>query len=107
MRLPLALLIPAAIALGAPAHAEPDGDDKALISALQRSGISYDSPVQAITSAKAVCAFLNSGETGLEIIKDLKDNNPGMTMDRAAAFVVIASNTYCPEHLVPTPRQAG
>lgn len=104
MRLLVALLLPAAIALSAPAHGEPDGDDTAFLSALAKAGFSFNTPSQAVTAGKTVCGLLGNGETAIEVLKDLKDNNPGMTMDRAAAFAVIASNAYCPEHLTPTPK---
>ncbi|BAX91757.1 DUF732 domain-containing protein [Mycobacterium shigaense] len=107
MKLLPALLIPAAIALAAPAQADLDGDDGAFLNRLQKAGIAYNSPAQVVTSAKAVCALLSNGETAIEILKDLKDTNPGMTLDRAAAFTVIAANAYCPEHLVPTPKPAA
>jgi Protein of unknown function (DUF732) len=95
------LVAVAAIGLAAPAHAEPEGDDAAFLAALGRSGITYASPGQAIASAKAVCGLMGRGETGLQVVSDVRDQNPGMTMDAAAKFAAIASDTYCPQHLTP------
>jgi hypothetical protein len=68
---------------------------------LSSSGITYSSPGQVIASAKAVCGLLGRGETGLQVVSDIKDQNPGMTMDAAAKFAALASSAYCPHHLTP------
>lgn len=107
MRPPVAMVVATAIAFSASAHAEPDGDDTAFVGALVKAGFTFNSPGQAITSAKTVCRLLGNGESGIEVLKDLKDNNPGMTLDRAAAFTVLAANAYCPEHLTPAPKPAN
>ncbi|OBG44307.1 hypothetical protein A5672_09945 [Mycobacterium alsense] len=94
----------AAIGLAAPAHAEPDGpgqDDTAFLAALDHAGFTYSSPGQVIASAKAACGLMSKGETGLQVVHDIKDQNPGMTMDGAARFAAIVANNYCPEHLTP------
>jgi Protein of unknown function (DUF732) len=92
-----------AIALAAPGHGEPQGDDGAFLASLNGAGITYNSPAQAIASAKAVCGLMARGETGLQVVSDVKDQNPGMSMDAAAKFAALASNAYCPEHLTPKP----
>jgi hypothetical protein len=89
------------IGLAAPASAEPEGDDAAFLAALRNAGLTYSSPSQAIASAKAVCGLMGRGETGLQVVNDIKNENPGMSLDAAAQFAAIASNTYCPEHLTP------
>jgi len=89
------------ISFAAPVHAEPDGDDAAFLANLSDSGITYSSPSQAIASAKAVCGLMGRGETGLQVVSDIKDQNPGMTMDGAAKFAALASSAYCPHHLTP------
>ncbi|MEE2855501.1 MAG: DUF732 domain-containing protein [Actinomycetota bacterium] len=83
------------------AHAEPDGDDAAFLANLSNSGITYSSPSQVIASAKAVCGLMGRGETGLQVVSDIKEQNPGMTMDGAAQFAALASSAYCPHHLTP------
>lgn len=102
MRLLLALLgAIGTISFAALAHAEPEGDDGAFLANLNSSGITYSSPGQVIASAKAVCGLLGRGETGLQVVSDIKEQNPGMTMDAAAKFAALASSAYCPHHLTP------
>lgn len=104
MRMLLALLGTfAVIGLAAPAHAEPReygvADDAGFISALRASDIGFNSPDQAIASAKAVCMCLDNGESGLELIHDLKVRNPAITMEHASTFAVLAAKFYCPHQL--------
>jgi hypothetical protein len=103
MRLLLTLLgVSAMIGLAAPAYADPDeisGDDNGFLAALRQVGIDYSSPGQAITSGKAVCTCLNNGESGLELIHDVKTHNPGMDMEVASNFAMISAKFYCPQHL--------
>ncbi|AKN17104.1 DUF732 domain-containing protein [Mycobacterium haemophilum] len=100
MRLLLVLLgATAMIGLAVPAYADPDGDDAGFIAALQQTDIGFSNPGQAVASAKAVCTCLNNGESGLELIQDLKTHNPQITMDHAAKFAVLAAKYYCPQQL--------
>jgi hypothetical protein len=103
MRMLLALLgVSALIGLAAPAFADPDeisGDDPGFLAALRDSDIGFGSPAQAITSAKAVCTCLNNGESGLEVIHDLKTHNPAITMEHASKFAVLSAQYYCPHQL--------
>lgn len=91
------------IGLAAPAHAEPQeyglGDDAGFIGALRDSDIGFNSPDQAIASAKAVCMCLDNGESGLELVHDLKVRNPAITMEHASKFAVLAAKFYCPHQL--------
>ena len=101
----LALLgVSAMIGLAAPAYADPDpapapADDAGFLAALQQDDIAYPSPAQAITSARAVCECLNNGESGLELVHDVKSHNPGITMDEASQFALLSAKYYCPHHL--------
>lgn len=90
-----------AISFAAQANAEPEGDDAAFLASLGNSGITYSSPGEVIASAKAVCGLMGRGETGLQVVSDIKEQNPGMTLDAAATFAALASNAYCPHHLTP------
>ncbi|WP_170322128.1 DUF732 domain-containing protein [Mycobacterium bohemicum] len=104
MRALLALLgVSVAIGFAAPAYAAPppgpDGDDAGFLAALQKVGISYASPDAAVASAKAVCTCLNNGEAGLELVHDVKSHNPGMDMENASNFAMIAAKFYCPQQL--------
>jgi Protein of unknown function (DUF732) len=90
------------IGLAAPAYADPDdatGDDAGFLSALQKVGIHYPGPAQAITAGKSVCGCLNNGESGLELVHDVKIRNAGFTMEDASDFAIIAAKYYCPQQL--------
>ncbi|EUA42645.1 hypothetical protein I553_6505 [Mycobacterium xenopi 4042] len=86
-----------------PAHGDPgaeDGtDNAAFLASLRKAGITYHNADQAITAAKAVCGLIDNGESGLEVLKDLKTTNPGFTTDGAAQFAAIAARSYCPQQL--------
>jgi hypothetical protein len=104
MRLLLALLgVSAVIGLAAPAYGDPppvvDGDDAGFLAALQQAGITYSSPDQAIASGRAVCTFLNNGESGLQVVHDVKAHNPGFDMESASNFAIISAKFYCPHQL--------
>jgi hypothetical protein len=105
MRLLLALLgVSAMIGLAAPAYGDPqpgppDGDDAGFLAALHQAGISYSNPDQAVTSGRAVCTCLNNGESGLELVHDVKSHNPGFDMESASNFAMIAAKFYCPHQL--------
>jgi Protein of unknown function (DUF732) len=104
MRALLALLgASVAIAIAAPAYADPppppQGDDGGFLAALHQVGISYSSPDAVITSGRAVCTCLDNGESGLELVHDVKTHNPGMDMENASNFAMIAAKFYCPHHL--------
>ncbi|BBY56639.1 DUF732 domain-containing protein [Mycobacterium koreense] len=103
-----ALGVAAVIGLAAPAGAEPGTDgtpgsqDDGFIDALRAAGITFPDPAQAVSAAHTMCGLADSGEPGLEILHDLKVNNPGISTDGAAEFAAIAANTYCPHELAPT-----
>jgi hypothetical protein len=92
-----------AIGCAAPAYADPppppQGDDAGFLAALRQVGISYSSPDAAVASGKAVCTCLNNGESGLELVHDVKVRNPGMDMENASNFAMIAAKFYCPHQL--------
>jgi hypothetical protein len=99
----LALLgVSAVIGLAAPAYADPEpapADDAGFLAALQQAGITYSGPASVIASAQAVCTCLDNGESGLELVHDVKTHNPGFTMDAASQFALISAKYYCPHHL--------
>ena len=103
MRLLLAVLgVSTAIGFAAPAYGDPgasDGNDAAFLTALRQVGISYPSPDQAIGAGRSVCGCLNNGESGLELVHDLKTHNPGFTMEDASDFAMVAAKFYCPQQL--------
>lgn len=100
----LALLgVAAMVGFAAPVSAdpapEPDGDDGGFLSALQQSGFTFGSPVSAVAAARAVCSCLNNGESGLELVHDVKSHNPGMDMEMASNFALLSAKFYCPHQL--------
>jgi len=104
MRTLLALLgFSAAICLAGPAHGGPppipNGDDAGFLAALHQAGISYASPDAAVSAGRAVCSCLNNGESGLALIHDVKTHNPGLSMDSASNFAMVAAKFYCPHQL--------
>lgn len=103
MRLLLAALgISAVIGFAAPAYADPpppDGDDASFLAALRTAGIGYSNPDAAVASGRAVCSCLNNGESGLELVHDVKAHNPGFDMENASNFAMIAAKYYCPHQL--------
>src|ERR1700691_3060585 len=105
MRLLLALLVVLAmIGISTPADSDPppaplDGDDAGFLAALHQVGITYSNPGQAIMSGKAVCTCLNNGESGLELVHDVKTHNPGFDMENASNYAMISAKFYCPHQL--------
>ncbi|WP_036457547.1 MULTISPECIES: DUF732 domain-containing protein [unclassified Mycobacterium] len=103
MRSVLAILgIAAVIGCAAPAYADPgdgDGGDAAFLSDLRAAGLTFAGSDQAIVAGHAVCSMANNGETGLQVVKQLTADNPGLTMDGAAKFAAVSANAYCPQHL--------
>jgi len=100
----LALLgAPLMIGLAAPAYADPppvpDGDDGGFISALHQAGFSFASTDAAVGAGRAVCSCLNNGESGLEVVHDVKMRNPGMDMEMASNFALLSAKYYCPHQL--------
>jgi len=94
--------VSAMIGLASPAYADPEpapADDAGFLAALQQDGITYASPAQAIGSAHAVCECLDNGETGLDLVHDVKTHNPGFNMDAASQFALLSAKYYCPHHL--------
>ena len=103
MRMLLAVLgVSTAIGLAAPAYAAPgdvSGDDAGFLAALQQVGIKYPSPDAAVRAGKSVCGCLNNGESGLELVHEVKTRNAGFTMEDASDFAMIAAKFYCPQQL--------
>jgi hypothetical protein len=102
MRPLLALLgVSTMIGLAAPAYGDPNGgaDDVGFLASLRSAGITYTSPDGAIAFAKTVCVSMGSGESGLQVVQDLKTNNPALTTDHASKFVAISAKYYCPQQL--------
>ena len=90
-----------------PAYADPDtgspaadpAADAAFLANLRAVGLTSAADDQAIVAGHAVCSMANNGETGLQVVKQLAADNPGLTLDGAAQFAAAAANAYCPHHL--------
>ena len=110
MKLLLALLsVPMGIVVTVPAHAEPGvedapaADNSVFLSSLRQIGISFNDPDQAITAGQAVCGLIDRGESGLQVLSDLRTANPALTINDAAHFATIAAKSYCPQQLDASP----
>lgn len=91
-----------AIALAAPAYSDPPdvaGDDAGFLGALRQVGIHFPNPDGAVGAGKSVCGCLNNGESGLELVHDVKARNPGFNMEDASDFAMISAKFYCPHQL--------
>ena len=113
MRLILLLAsVAAAIGTAAPAYADIDSKDQVFLVALNQAGLTYLNPARAIAAAKTVCNLVDQGMTGVEIVKDLQQLNPGFEDSGAAKFTAIAATAYCPKSLTsedqsPVPKSGG
>ncbi|MGA7134715.1 MAG: DUF732 domain-containing protein [Mycobacterium sp.] len=94
------------IVFAVPAHAEPGLDEspteennETFLADLQKVGIGFGDPRQAISAGQAVCAHIHNGMSGLHLIKHLQENNPALTENGAAQFATISAKAYCPRQL--------
>ncbi|TAM68988.1 DUF732 domain-containing protein [Mycobacterium sp.] len=93
------------VALGgaaALAQADPagnSGSDASFLAALNRAGITYQSPAIAVGVGKRACELMDQGHPQVDVIHNMSLSNPGFTVDGAAQFTMIAANAYCPQHL--------
>lgn len=107
MKLLLALVgVLLGIVAAAPAYAEPgvdepptDDNNEVFLSDLNQIGINFQDPNQAIGAGKAVCGLISRGVSGLQLVNDIRDNNPALTSKDAARFATISAQAYCPRTL--------
>ena len=85
----------AAIALAAPARA--DDTDQAFLAELDKAGITYADPDQAVTAGKTVCSLKDGGMSDDDVVKNLTEQNSGFVQEKAAKFATVATNAYCPK----------
>ena len=96
------VLISAVLSIGptAPAWADSDnGDDQAFLADLTKAGITYQSAERAIAAGRKVCDLANGGTSQVDILRNIRDLNPGFSTDGAARFAEAAANAYCPDRL--------
>jgi Protein of unknown function (DUF732) len=97
------------IVFGVPAQADPgieeppsNDNNGVFLSDLQKVGIGFSDPNQAVSAGQAVCACIHNGMSGLHLLKHLQENNPGLTENGAAEFATISAKSYCPRQLDET-----
>lgn len=109
-KLPAPVVATAAIILAASAYAEPGAveagaveasavDAHEFIDSLHKVGITFTDEGQAVTAGNAVCGLAANGESGLELLTDLRNANPTLSINGAAQFAAIAARSYCPQQL--------
>ncbi|WP_297593845.1 DUF732 domain-containing protein [Mycobacterium sp.] len=97
------------IGLAAPAQADPaanSGSDASFLAALNKAGITYQSPATAVGVGKRACELMDQGHPQVDVIHNMSSSNPGFTVDGAAQFTMIAASAYCPQHLGQSVSQA-
>src|ERR1700742_4955762 len=90
------------LVLAVPAHSEtgldePSSDENngSFIADLQKVGIGFSDPAQAVSAGQAVCGCLHNGMGG----QHLQESNPALTESGAAQFATISAKAYCPKQL--------
>ena len=102
------------IIFAVPAHSEPGIDEPpgndnnaTFLADLNKVGIGYSDPNQAVSAGQAVCACIHNGMSGLHLLKHLQENNPALTENGAAQFATISAKSYCPKQLDETEEPGG
>jgi Protein of unknown function (DUF732) len=57
----------------------------------------------AINDARRICARYSGGESEQQIIQDVLQGSPGMSLDTASSFADTAISVYCPDGYVDHP----
>lgn len=96
------------IALAVPAHADPDADDlsaaqnQGFLTSLRQLGIGFADSDRAVLAGRSVCGFIDRGASGLQLLNDIRSENPALSISGAAQFATIAAKSYCPQQIEPT-----
>ena len=92
------------LALAVPAHSEPGLDEPAsdenngsFLADLNKVGIGFSDPAQAVSAGQAVCGCLHNGMGGLHLIQHLQESNPALTESGAAQFATISAKVDLPQ----------
>jgi len=51
--------------------------------------------------------LLSHGESGLQLVSDLKDNNPALNTNGAVQFATISAKSFCPQQLGAAEKPSG
>jgi hypothetical protein len=84
-------------ALATSASAVASTADDTFIAQMKAVGVTFDSPQAAVKTGHQVCKDLAAGQSGTEIAREILSQTD-LTTKQAAAFVVNATNIYCPQY---------
>lgn len=91
------------IGVAAPVQADPgitdSGSDASFLAALRQAGVTFGNGGTAVAAAKAACGLMDQGQPEIDVVKNLTEQNPGLTISGAAKFTAIAASAYCPQYL--------
>ena len=90
--------VASALGLAAPAHAEP-GVDASFVDALNKAGISFNDPGNAVQAGHTACDLISEGKPGLQVVQLVQQQNSGISTVSAAKFTAIAVSAYCPQYV--------
>lgn len=83
------------VAVGTAATAGASTADDAFLAQMDKLGISFSSPADAVKDGHKVCQELAAGKTGTDIASEILQQTD-LTSHQAAYFVVDATHAYCP-----------
>ncbi|CDO90002.1 hypothetical protein AWC29_04255 [Mycobacterium triplex] len=84
------------VAIGTAGTAGATTADDAFLAQMDKLGISFSSPADAIKDGHKVCQELAAGKTGTDIATEVLQQT-NLTSHQAAYFVVDATHAYCPQ----------
>ena len=85
-----------AIALAAPASADPVADNTSFLNALSSAGIGFGDPANTQQLGQSICPMLVEPGKSMASVYSTVSNN-GISPDMAAFFTGIAISMYCPQ----------
>lgn len=71
----------------------------ALIITLDKEGVYYTSPDDAVTAAKSICKALGDGSTMQDVAANIVATIPGDSRDNALKLAGAGIGAYCPQYL--------
>lgn len=81
--------------IGAAAPANADSGDSAFLASLDKMGIQYPDPTQALAGGRQVCDYIAQGHTLNQAARGVKNANPDLPLTQASRFVEAAKATMC------------
>ena len=90
--------VASALGLAVPAHADP-GVDASFVDALHKAGITFKDSDSAVNAGKTACDLMDKGNSEVDVIALVMQQNTGISNINAAKFTAIAASAYCPQHL--------